>query len=166
MVAKSEMKKSRINPIKLISSLIICLLAGFIGSFFTSSSITTWYLTLNKPFFNPPNWLFGPVWTILYLMMGVSLYIIWDKGINNKISKIAISLFFIQLTLNVLWSIIFFGLKSPLFALIEIIFLLIFILLTIIYFYKISKFASYLLVPYLMWVSFATILNFAIYYLN
>ncbi len=157
---------AKINYWKLVASIIICQLAGIIGSFFTVSSVSTWYLTLNKPFFNPPSWLFGPVWITLYFLMGISLYIVWNKGIGSKEAKIAISIFGVQLILNTLWSIIFFGINSPLFAFIEIILLWIAIVMTIVYFYRISKTASYLLVPYLLWVSFAAILNFAIYYLN
>ena len=104
----------KINYFKLVLSIIVCQLAGFIGSFFTVSSVSSWYLTLNKPFFNPPSWLFGPVWITLYLLMGISLYIIWNKGITNNQSKIAVLIFAIQLILNSLWSIIFFGLKTPL----------------------------------------------------
>jgi translocator protein len=160
------MKINNINYIKLAVSIIICQLAGFVGSFFTVSSISSWYSTLNKPFFNPPNLIFGPVWITLYFLMGISIYLIWNKGIKTKLSKIALSVFVIQLVLNSLWTILFFGLKSPLIAFIEIILLWIFILLTIIYSYKISKLASYLLIPYILWVSFAAILNFSIYLLN
>lgn len=157
---------SKINYFKLITSILVCQLAGFIGSLFTISSVSTWYITLNKPFFNPPSWLFGPVWITLYLLMGISLYIVWNKGIKNEQSKIAVLIFGLQLVLNSLWSILFFGLQNSLFAFIEIIILWIAILLTIKYFYEISKTASYLLVPYILWVAFAAILNFSIYYLN
>ncbi|MFP4403398.1 MAG: TspO/MBR family protein [Nanoarchaeota archaeon] len=155
-----------INIIKLIISIIICQLAGVIGSIFTVNTIATWYETLNKPFFNPPGFIFGPVWIILYFLIGISLYSVWSKKINTKTKKLAIIIFFIQLILNAMWSIIFFGLKSPFFAFIEIIFLWIFIFLTMFYFNKISKIATYLLIPYLLWVSFALILNFSIYLLN
>jgi tryptophan-rich sensory protein len=151
---------------KLVFSIIICQLAGIIGSFFTSSSVSTWYTTLKKPSFNPPNWVFGPVWITLFVLMGISLYLIWTKGIKTKKARIALILFGIQLLLNILWSIIFFGLKSPFYAFIEIIILWIAILLTIMRFYKISKTAAYLLIPYLLWVSFAAIVNFSIFYLN
>ena len=151
------------NYLKLISSIIICELAGILGSIFTISSVSTWYITLNKPFFNPPSWLFGPVWTALYLLMGISLYLIWT---NKKRTKKALTIFGIQLILNTLWSILFFGLKTPLFAFIEIIFLWIAIMLSIQYFYKINKTAAYLLIPYILWVSFAAILNFSIFVLN
>jgi translocator protein len=156
----------KINYWKLITSIVICQLAGFIGSFFTVSSVSTWYLTLNKPIFNPPSWLFGPVWISLYFLMGLSLYLVWNKGLKSRHSKITISIFGIQLFLNTLWSIIFFGFKLPLIAFIEIIFLWMAILVIIIYFYKMSKTAAYLLVPYILWVSFAAVLNFFIYYLN
>ncbi|MBT4824782.1 tryptophan-rich sensory protein [Candidatus Woesearchaeota archaeon] len=154
----------KINYFKLILSIVICQLAGIIGSFFTVSSVSTWFLTLNKPFFNPPSWLFGPVWITLYLLMGISLYLIWNS--YNKSSRLAISFFSIQLVLNSLWSILFFGLKNPLLAFIEIIILWIFILLTIIFSHKKSKTSAYLLIPYILWVTFAAILNFSIFYLN
>lgn len=146
---------------KLIISILICEFAGIIGSIFTSRSVTEWYPTLVKPSINPPSWIFAPVWTILFLLMGISLYLVW-----NKKNKIALIFFSIQLGLNILWSIIFFGLKSPLFAFIEIILLWVSILITIIKFYKISKNAAYLLIPYLLWVTFAAILNFLIFKLN
>jgi len=156
------------NILLFVFSIIICLAAGFIGSFFTTSSIPTWYSGLNKPVFNPPNWLFGPVWTILYILMGISLYLILINKTKEKtrIRKIALLFFFIQLVLNALWSILFFGLKNPLLAFIEIIILWVFILLSIIFFYKINKISSYLLIPYILWVSFAAVLNFFIYILN
>lgn len=157
---------NKINYIKLIASIIICNAAGFIGSFFTFSAIPNWYQTLIKPEFNPPNWIFGPVWTTLYILMGISLYLVWNRGIKTKHEKTAIGIFSIQLVLNAIWSILFFGLKSPLYAFIEIIFLWIFIVLSIIYFYKISKPASYLLIPYICWVSFASVLNYFILILN
>ena len=158
--------KNSIDYLMLFGSILVSLGAGFIGSFFTVDSISTWYVTLNKPFFNPPNFLFGPVWTVLYVLMGIALYLVWSKGFKSKESKIAIWLFVIQLVLNTLWSIIFFGLENPLWAFVEIVFLWVAILLTMIYFWKISKPATYLLVPYILWVSFAAVLNFSIYYLN
>ncbi len=144
---------------KLIYAIIICQLAGFVGSLFTSSAIPVWYASLQKASFNPPNWIFGPVWTLLFLLMGVSLYLIWIK---KKIPNI----FWIQLGLNVLWSILFFGFKSPLLAFIDIIALWAAIFLTIKAFYKISRTASYLLIPYILWVSFAALLNIMIVILN
>jgi benzodiazapine receptor len=149
---------------KLIISILICLLAGFIGSFFTTPAITTWYTTLQKPSFAPPNWVFFPVWTSLFIMMGISLFLIWKK--EDKKVKTALYIFAAQLVLNAFWSVAFFGLKSPLMGLIEIIILWIAILATILSFNKISRTASYLLIPYILWVSFAAILNFSIWKLN
>jgi translocator protein len=150
---------------KLIASILFCQFAGIIGSIFTFPSITTWYQQLNKPFFNPPNWVFGPVWTLLYTLMGISLYYIYGKGITKK-NKQTLIIFLVQLILNSFWSIAFFGLHSPLFGLFVILPMWFFILMTIIKSYPISKRASYLLIPYLCWVSFASLLNFAVYLLN
>ena len=149
---------------KLFLSIGLCLGVGFIGSVFTVSSIPTWYASLNKPIFSPPNWVFGPVWTTLYILMGFSFYLIWIS--KSKFKQRAINLFFIQLMLNAVWSIVFFGLKNPSLALVDIVALWIAILLTIKYFYPISKSSAYLLVPYLFWVSFAGILNLSIVFLN
>lgn len=151
---------------KLISSIFVCQLAGILGSIFTMEAIPSWYSTLNKPFFSPPNFVFGPVWATLYFLMGVAVFLVWDKGLKNPQHKVAVKLFGFQLVLNFFWSIIFFGLKLPLPALIEIIILWYLIFRIIRAFYPISKIASYLLWPYLAWVSFATILNLAIVVLN
>jgi len=148
--------------IKLIISIVICLLAGAIGALFTADSVGTWYLTLSKPSFNPPPWIFAPVWTALYVLMGIALYIVW----KNKDSGFAIPVFAVHLVLNSLWSFLFFGMKNIQFAFIEIIFLWVSILLCIILFYRISKPAAYLLVPYILWVSFATVLNYELMRLN
>lgn len=150
----------------LILAIFFSFLASAVGSFFTDVSVGTWYLELNKPFFNPPNWVFGPVWSILYLMIGISLYLIWDEGINKKNVKIALSVFLIQWFFNAVWSVIFFGYHQIGLALMEIVLLWIFILLTIVNFYKVRKIAAYLLIPYLLWVSFATVLNLSLYLLN
>lgn len=150
---------------KLILSLTLPFLAGAVGSFFTFEAIPTWYATLQKTPLSPPNWVFGPVWTTLYLLMGLSFYLILIKKEKRK-KEIAIELFLIQLVLNALWSILFFGLQNPLFAFVEILFLWAVILLTIIYFHKISKPAAYLLYPYITWVSFAAYLNLSILVLN
>lgn len=147
---------------KLLASLLICQLAGGIGSLFTASKIPTWYATLAKPSFNPPNWIFGPMWITLYVLMGISFYLVWSK----KISKKEAWLFGIQLSLNSLWPILFFGLESPMLGLACIILLLISIALTMIAFYKRSKASAYLLVPYILWVSFASSLNLMIMILN
>ena len=154
------------NLPKLIISVIGCELVGILGSVFTVSSIPTWYATLNRPSFAPPNWIFGPVWTTLYLLMGVSFYLIWKQGWKKKKIRTAGNYFLAQLGLNFIWSPIFFGLRTPLIALLVIIAMWILIVMTIKKFYPLSKWAAYLLVPYLLWVSFATILNAAIAVLN
>jgi len=151
--------------IKFITSIIICQLAGIVGAVFTTPAVSGWYVNLNKPSFNPPNWLFGPVWTFLYLLMGISLFLVWNKK-EGKDTKIALIFFAVQLGLNILWSIIFFSLHLPLVAFLEILFLLFFIVLTIIKFFPISKKSAYLLIPYFLWVSFAAILNLSIAILN
>ncbi|MEO0165173.1 MAG: TspO/MBR family protein [candidate division WOR-3 bacterium] len=140
--------------------------AGFIGSLATRQSVSTWYATINKPPISPPSWLFGPVWTVLFILMGIAFYLVWNKGLSLTPVKTAIIIFLIQLVLNVVWSFLFFGLRSPLYAFIEIIILWIAILLTIIYFFKVSYVAGYLLIPYILWVSFASILNGWIAVLN
>jgi translocator protein len=155
----------KIRWLSLLACVVFCLLAGGIGSIFTAPAIGGWYATIAKPTWNPPNWLFGPVWTLLYVLMGISLYLAWYAP-HARGRRRALFLFFIQLGLNTLWSIIFFGLASPLFAFIEIIALWFFILLTLIAFYRISKPAAYLMMPYLLWVSFAAVLNYAIVLLN
>lgn len=144
---------------------MFCQLAGLVGSIFTFPSISNWYKYLNKPFFNPPNWIFGSVWTTLYLLMGISFYLIWQSKSKKKNNKYFL-IFFIQLFLNSLWSIIFFGLHNTLLAFIEIMFLWLAIILTMLGFYKVSKPAGLLLIPYILWVSFASVLNFAIFILN
>lgn len=155
----------KIHWLKLAVSIIICQLAGIIGSMFTAPNIPSWYATLVKPVFNPPNWIFAPVWISLYVLMAISFYLVWIK---NDIPNFGflMSLFVLQLVLNAFWTIIFFGLKSPFFAFIEIVVLWILILLCVISFYKISKTASVLLIPYLLWVTFAAVLNFELWRLN
>jgi tryptophan-rich sensory protein len=147
--------------------IFISTLSGAIGSFFTVSAIPTWYLQLQKPFFNPPNWIFGPVWSLLYGMMGIAMGLIASQKIKKKhVKKKVYQIFSVQLALNCLWSIIFFGLKTPLFALLEIILLWGAIFLTIKTFRPLNKWAAYLLLSYLAWVSFATLLNLMIVVLN
>lgn len=163
-------------------------MAGYIGSIYTLTEIKNWYAGLEKPFFNPPNWIFGPVWTLLYILMGISFYIVWEKGflISNKLittkkawnkyserfwagdwQKINIILiFFLQLALNIVWSIIFFRFHNLGLAFFELLMLWFSILYTIINFYRVSKKASLLLIPYILWVSFAGILNLSIWIIN
>ena len=150
--------------LKLIVSVVFVLIIGFLGSIFTSPNINSWYVTLEKPAFNPPNYLFAPVWTVLYIFIGIALYLIWTS--KSKYKTIALWLFFIQLVLNFLWSYIFFSQKLINLAMFEIALLWVVIIACIYYFWKISKLASYLFIPYLLWVSFASILNYYILVLN
>lgn len=159
-----------INFQKLAASIVICLLAGIVGSVFTAPAINEWYSTLVKPTFSPPNWVFGPVWTTLYILMGVALYFIWTSSATSakKSAKLkpVYTIFGIQLALNALWSFLFFGLQSPAYGLIGIIALWLAIVATIIMAYRISKLSAYLLVPYILWVTVAMVLNYAIYVMN
>lgn len=149
----------------LVWSIIVCQVAGIIGAVFTTPAIPYWYAGLNKPSFNPPSSLFGPVWTTLYLLMGVSLYLVWiAKKNKNRIR--ALKAFGIQLALNSSWSVIFFGLQMPWLAFGEIMFLWLMIGVTIYKQLSVSKLAAYLMLPYLVWVSFAGVLNFSIAWLN
>lgn len=150
--------------LKLVGSIALCQSAGLIGSFFTVSSIQNWYNLLNQPSFRPPNWLFGPVWTILYTLMGISFYLIWIK--KGPLVKQALTIFLIHLFFNATWSIVFFGLHNIFLALINILVIWVFIVVLINKFWSLDKRASILLIPYLAWVSFATILNYSIWILN
>ena len=161
------MKNSRVRDIaKLCISVLACQCAGFIGSIFTTPSIPTWYATLQKPLFTPPSWLFAPAWITLYLLMGISAFIIWRRGVDNRRVREALIVFLIQLILNSLWSIVFFGLKSPLYGVVVIVALWMAILFTIFRFFKLSSTAGGLLLPYILWVSFAAVLNISIWVLN
>ncbi len=157
---------SKSDLLKLILSIIICQAAGFIGSLFTSRSIPIWYASLKRPSFAPPNWVFSPVWITLFVLMGISLYLVWRMLPKGENVRTAIILFAVQLVLNMLWSIMFFGLQSPFAAFVEIIFLWMAILLTIIVFFRVSTIAAALLIPYILWVSFAAVLNFFFWKLN
>lgn len=145
---------------------LIAELAGALGSLFTVPAIPEWYALLEKPFFTPPNWVFGPVWIALYFLMGISAFLVWQKGSKRAEVKKALGVFFLQLFLNVLWTFIFFGLHNPFLAFLEILILLAFIVLTVLLFWKLSRVAAFLLFPYLFWVAFAAVLNFAVWQLN
>ena len=156
-----------VNIVKLVVSCAVPFLVGLMGSLFTTAdTLGNWYADLNKPFFNPPNWIFGPVWTTLYIMMGISAYLVWQKDINSKAVRIVLACFIVQLFLNAIWTPLFFGLHSPLLGLIDIVLLLNAIIVTIFAFFQISRIAALLLIPYLAWVSFATVLNASTYFLN
>ncbi|MBX3006853.1 MAG: tryptophan-rich sensory protein [Melioribacteraceae bacterium] len=153
------------NIFKLIVSLIIPLSVGAVAGMFTSQAVPTWYASLNRPSFSPPNWVFGPVWTSLYILLGISFFLIWKESSSPKRNQ-AIKIFAIQMLLNFAWSFIFFYFNMIGIALIEIILLWFSIFAMIYLFYKIKPLAAYLNIPYLLWVSFATILNVGYYFLN
>lgn len=155
-----------INIPVLIGFVLGSQLAGIIGALFTARSVQTWYTTLQKPSFNPPSWLFGPVWTVLYLLMGIAAYLVWAKGWTVPGVKTALFVFALQLVLNSLWSILFFGVRQPGWAFMEIVVLWAAIAVTIVLFWNISRTAAFLLVPYILWVSFAAVLNYSLWRLN
>ncbi|WP_338793384.1 TspO/MBR family protein [Bernardetia sp. MNP-M8] len=162
--------------IKALILVIICEVIGIVAGLATAEGVTSWFQTIEKPFFNPPGWLFAPVWTLLYFLMGISAALVWHKGtdngkeqifeMNNNKVRIALGLFAVQLILNFCWSFIFFKHHLLFFAFIEIITLLTFIILTTIHFYRIHKIAGLLMIPYILWVSFASVLNFSLWWLN
>ena len=148
--------------IGLVVSLVICFAVAGLGSLATTPNIPTWYATLNKPSWNPPNWLFGPVWTALYAMMAVAVWLVWKKvGWNT-----AVTIFAIQLALNLAWSFIFFGFHQPGLAFLEIVLLWLAIAATVLMFFQVSEVSASLMIPYLLWLSFAAALNFTICRLN
>jgi len=176
------------NWVKLVTSIIICEVAGVVGTLFTTPQIGTWYQTIKKPSFNPPNWIFGPVWTTIFVLMGIALYLVWEKNWEphdlkiskgkpwNKFSKKfyngnwrklnIILIFSVQLILNILWSLVFFGMNSPMGGFFVLVMLWFAILFMIINFYRVSKATLWLLLPYILWVSFAGVLNFSIWIIN
>jgi tryptophan-rich sensory protein len=151
--------------LKFLISILLPLSLGAIAGMFTSQSVPDWYATLNRPSFNPPNWIFGPVWTTLYILMGISFFLIW-KQVASKVRNRAILIFLLQLVLNFAWSFIFFYFNMIGLALVEIILLWISIVMMMVVFYKIKPIASYINIPYLFWVTFATVLNASYYFLN
>ena len=155
-----------IEIFKLAMSLILCQLAGVMGSFFTRPAIAGWYATLEKPSFTPPDWVFAPVWITLYSLMGVAAYLVWRKGLGEKQVRQALILFGGQLILNALWSWVFFGLRSPLAGFVEISVLAVVLIFTIQSFFKVSKPAGALLIPYFLWIAFASGLNLTIWIWN
>lgn len=152
--------------LKLAVTISASFAAGLIGSWFTTPAIGDWYVNIERSSLTPPNWVFGPVWSLLYLLMGIAAWLVWQRGLKNAVVKTALVLFSVQLILNCLWSIFFFGWHQPGLALVDIVLLWISILLTIKYFAKISRIAAWLLIPYIMWVSFAAYLNYVIWTLN
>jgi tryptophan-rich sensory protein len=152
---------------RILVVVVTCLVVGYFSGMVTRSAITTWYPTLIKPSFNPPNWVFAPVWSMLYVMMGVAAGLVWNRiDYDKEIVKKALVLFAIQLALNALWSYLFFGLKNSMLAGVEIVILWLMIYETYLKFSKINKISGYLMIPYLLWVSFAMVLNASIWWLN
>jgi translocator protein len=156
----------KVDIVKLIVSLGICQAAGWIGSIFTRPAISTWYADLSKPRFTPPDWVFPPVWIALYIFIGIAVFLVWRRGLHHQVVRRALAYFGVQLILNALWSYFFFGLRSPLAGLIEICILGIVIILTVRAFLQVSRTAGLLLIPYFLWVAFATGLTLSIWWLN
>lgn len=165
MNEEQRRRSNAVLAIGLILSIAACFLAAAIGGFATASSVSGWFAEINKPSWNPPDWVFGPVWTVLYLMMGVSAWLVWKQS-GFKDAALPLGCFAVQLALNTTWSILFFGIRQPGWAFVEIIVLWFSIALTIVLFFKHSKLAAGLLVPYLLWVTFASCLNYSIWSLN
>jgi benzodiazapine receptor len=157
---------SWIDIVKLIVSIVICEVAGGIGAIFTTPAIPTWYKGLKKPAFIPPNSVFGPVWITLYLLMGIAVFLAWREGLSQEGVIVAFIVFWVQLALNILWSIVFFGLRSLLGGMIVILLLWIAIIVNIILFFGVSPIAGGLLIPYIIWVSIAANLNVQVWKLN
>jgi tryptophan-rich sensory protein len=151
---------------RLILSIILIEIIGSLGAIATTPAIPVWYSSLNKPFFTPPSWVFGPVWTSLFFLIGFALYLVWQEGLEKRSVRLAVYAFSIQMILNVLWSFLFFGMQNPLLGFIEIIILWFAILITIFKFYKVSRPAAYMMIPYICWVTIATALNLAVWLLN
>jgi tryptophan-rich sensory protein len=154
------------TKLKLLISVAVPLAVGGLSGYATSGGVSTWYPGLAKPSFNPPSWAFGPVWTLLYILMGVAAFLVWRQGLRTDGVKSALTVFLIQLALNGLWSVLFFGLQAPGWALVEIILLWLAIIATMVLFWRIVPTAGRLLLPYLVWVSFATVLNASLWWLN
>jgi len=151
---------------KLIISVAICESTGIMSSLLSSAIMNPWFNSLNKPSWNPPAYIFGPVWSLLYLLMGISLWLVWKSNKHSDKKEVAITFFVIQLLLNFWWSLLFFKFHSPALALVDILLLVLLILFTMIQFFPISKIAFYILIPYVFWVGFATALNYSIWVLN
>ena len=157
------MTLSKSSLVRLVVSVAVCEAAGIVGSAFTISAIPVWYATLQKPWFTPPNWLFAPVWLALYFLMGLTLYLLWQ---SRPQSKVALGAFGVQLLLNVAWSAVFFGARELFYGFVVIAALWFMILVTIVFSYRVSRSASALLVPYILWVTIASALNYNVWLLN
>ncbi len=158
--------KKYIPVLVFILCLALPLAIGGLGGFLTFQSVKTWYVTLHKPTFNPPNWIFGPVWTTLYILMGIASFLVWQKRKESSMYKSAVAIYLIQLVLNLMWSYLFFYKHQIGWALAEIVLLLTMIVVNAVVYYKINKTAAWLYLPYILWVSFATYLTYSIFTLN
>jgi len=154
------------NILKLAISVAVPLAVGGLSGFATARGVATWYPTLTKPWFNPPAWVFGPTWTVLYVMMGLAAFLVWREGLARERVKAALVVFALQLALNALWSILFFGMQAPGWALVDIVALWLGIVATVVFFWRVVPAAGLLLLPYLAWVGFATVLNASLWWLN
>jgi benzodiazapine receptor len=155
------------NIPRLLGCILLSGLAGAVGTAFTSKSVTTWYVTISKPSFTPPGWVFGPAWTVLYIMMGIALYLVWERSsVPGAVTPWAFALFFVQLAFNAMWSVFFFGQRNIGVALVDIALLWAAVLVTMLVFWQISRVAGALFIPYLAWVTFAAALNYSIWRLN
>lgn len=154
------------DALRLVVCIVVCQVAGVFGALFTSPAIPSWYAGLAKPAWTPPSWVFGPVWVTLYVVMGVAAFVVWRRGLGAPGVRLALALFVAQLVLNAAWSGLFFGLRSPLAGLVDIVALALLIVATTVAFARVAPLAAWLLAPYLAWVGFATALNFAIWRLN
>jgi tryptophan-rich sensory protein len=151
---------------KLAAAILLCVIVGSLGSLVTITGPGSWYATLQKPFFTPPNWLFAPMWITLFVLMGIALYLVWESDTEPREVQIAIGIFGVQFALNVIWSFLFFGLRSPILGFADIVLLWVMIAATIGAFYRVNKSAAYLLIPYIAWVTLASALNGAVYFMN
>jgi tryptophan-rich sensory protein len=151
---------------KLAAAILLCVIVGSIGSLVTITGPGSWYSTLQKPVFAPPNWVFAPMWITLFVLMGIALYLVWESGTQHREVKVALGIFGVQFFLNVIWSFLFFSLKSPILGFIDILLLWVMIAASIWAFYRVRKSAAYFLIPYIAWVSLASALNGAIYFMN
>ena len=161
-----KFKINKVNLIALMTFIILVQITGIIGGIFTAKSVSTWYVSLNKPSFQPPNWIFGPVWVFLYFLIGISGFLVWSMRRKQGKNQSPLVIFIFQLILNGLWSFLFFALRNPFVAFIDICFLWITIVVMIIIFYRVSRISAFLMFPYILWVTFAAILNYSLWQLN
>lgn len=161
-----EDERGWMRVLRFLISLLLPLLVGAAGGWATAQGVQDWYPGLTKPSFNPPSWVFGPVWTLLYVLMGLAAFLVWEEGVRSPGVRKALTIYGVQLLLNGLWSFVFFAAEAPGWAFLELLVLLAFLIWTTVLFFRIRTLAGWLLTPYLLWVTFAGVLNFAIWFLN